>query len=82
MVSLREERYILVVVVMCSCVVNPAVGAANLDSKEPIIKISPGDPATDEFGYGVLLHRIASPLTNSFQSYLNSTRYVLFVSSL
>ena len=70
-----SSKWILATVALWWCVVvNPALGAANLDALEPVVKVSPVGEAADEFGYSVLLHRVSSPLDSSIESFLASTR--------
>ncbi len=69
----RSDGHLLVFLV-CSVLVSLTTAAANLDTIGPILKTSPGAGGVDEFGYSVLLHRISTP-TNSFESFLNNTRY-------
>lgn len=63
----------LVAVLACSSLLELVAGAANLDTSEPIIKISPASGG-DKFGYSVILHRMAEPLDRNFENFLNNTR--------
>ncbi len=75
MLSNRLLQLIWALVCVCVGTVN---GAANIDILEPIVRVSParsGD-SLDLFGYSVILHQIAEPISGNFKSAIENTRYV------
>ncbi|XP_064401212.1 integrin alpha-5-like [Halichondria panicea] len=76
MLSNRLLQLIWALVCVCVGTVN---GAANIDILEPIVRVSParsGD-SLDLFGYSVILHQIAEPISGNFQSAIENTRIIV-----
>ena len=49
---------------------------SNLDTSEPIVRVSPDTSTQDNFGFSVVAHQVEVPIVGDFDSFVSSTRYV------